>query len=483
MFFPLEWLDRLSFFSEEPSKQNFSIQRNIDAFLVNESNSSFEIGELEPQNKNDQQNAEEGDSSGDGLNNLNQEKWGDLLERLEKNTGFKENYPQTYDDLLESRGVSGSYIHRDRLHEDIVVKDVFPTIHNIDQPFEEILKAAPEKLNEFEDRNEIIELYRSQNSDEDIQLVEIKAEHKVNSFGPLVFPPAERKEYFDKTLPLDKTKQLSDFIEKYFNYDPNEGDLPIATRELYSQNLERLLYTFSSDPTYFFLDFYLENLNKEDFLHNALDQAAKLDGSKTATKLLMAIERIYEIQQRAWRTYYDFESIYKELPQQKKDRLRIETLRRANARYKEVLEKKGIKDLQELENKYLKRRYEIIDHIIKNTPKAYRLHDALFEQGFITWQMGLQNNDEKLKQEAIVQWQSLIDEVLPSNFSEKAYPDFINISHLRLLNALIKAYHREPETMKAVREQQISDIFMVQRHIKRLTKKRERESRLLWPDN
>src|SRR5690606_11159255 len=118
--------------------------------------------------------------------------------------------------------------------------------------------------------------------------------------------------------PDDKTQQLSNFINRYFQYDPNEGDLPIATRELYFKNLERLLYSFSSDQTYLYLDFYLENLNKADFLYQALNQAARLDGTKTATELLFTIERIYEIQQRAWKAYFEFDGLYADIPVEKR---------------------------------------------------------------------------------------------------------------------------------------------------------------------
>ena len=166
-----------------------------------------------------------------------------------------------------------------------MVKDVFPTIHNIDQHFEEILNAAPERLEEYVRRNKIIEQYRDPKVSDRADLMEVNFKEitKNGTLGPLNFPAPARQQYFDETLAEDKTLQLSNFINKYYDYDPNNGDLPIATRELYYQNLERLIYSFSNDPTYFYLDYYFENLNKEDFLFNALNSASKLDGTKTAT--------------------------------------------------------------------------------------------------------------------------------------------------------------------------------------------------------
>lgn len=489
MYFPIEWLEKLSVFQNELSDKNYSIQQEMEVTLIGNSKANKSL----ESDQGDQMSSESGNSQGDFSDELNQEgldqegldteKWGDLIHRLDANTGFKDKYTESYDDLIENSKVGNSYIHRDRKNEDIVVKEVFPTIYSIDQSFEDTLKVAPKKLDEFVERNDIIEQYRSQNSDEKTQLtVKLLSKDSAANLGPLKFPPAERQAFFDKTLSLDKTEQLSSFIKKYFSYDPNEGDLPIATRELYSENLERLLYSFSSDPTFFYLDFYLENLNKEDFLHNALSQASLLDGTKTASELLFSIERIYEIQQRAWGAYFDFDLLFQNIPPERRERLRVETLKRVNERYKEVLRKKDIKSFTDIKEKYLKRRYEIIEHIVNNTPDAYRLPDALFERAVILWEMGLQNNDEKAKQQAINQWQALIDEAKKTNFSPSAYSsDFINLPHLRLLDALLRVYQNEPADRKAIREKQISDALM-QRRSEQFTKKRAREKRILWPD-
>lgn len=481
LYFPIEWLEKLPFFKENVSPQSFTMRQSIDIELIGDSNGVDILEQL------DELTEGEGGEGGKGsqdelLAGVDQEKWGDLLERLEKNTGFKEGFRQTTEDLIDNSPVGSSYINRERNHEDVVIKEVFPTIYNIEQNFVDILKAAPKKLDDYTERNQIIEKYRSQQADSDSQLtLNIQSELDNKSSGPLTFPAEQRKAYFDKTLPVDKNKQLNDFISQYFRYDPNEGDLPIATRELYAENLERLLYTFSTDRTYFYLDFYLENLNKEDFLHNALYQASALDGSKTATELLFAIERIYEIQQRAWRSFFEFETIFKTIPPEKHDRLRVETLRRVNERYKEVLADKGLSNLTDLEKSYRQRRYEIMDYIVHNTPESYRLHDALFERAAILWEMGLQNNDPQSTQKAIEEWQLLINEAKKNNFSEAAYnSDFVNLPHLPLLDVLLSTYQNDLGSSKIVRERQISDL-LVQRHSKRFALKREREQRLLWP--
>lgn len=472
MYFPLEWLERF----------NFSNGQSKEFYLSSRGNLNVEI--LSNLDDDLNQEVSEGQSTGNGKGTgegPDQEKWGELLERLEENTGFANDFMQTFEDITPNSQVSERYIHRERYHEDIVVKEVFPTIYTIDQSFEEILKAAPQNLDDYVERNEIIERYRSQESSETSQLIVTLENKKAQgNLGPLHFPPEERQKFFDSTLPEDKSKQLTRFIQKYFNHDPNEGDLAVATRELYFQNLERLLYTFSADSSYFFLDFYLENLNKEDFLNNALYQAARLNGSKTSTELLFSLERIYEIQQRAWGAYFQFEKMYQELPEEKKNRLRVETLRRVDERYKGVLEKKGIKDFESVEEKYLQRRYEVMEYIINNSPKAYRTQDALFEQAVILWQMGLLKEDESKKQQAIAQWQGLVNQAKQQDFSVSAYPDFQNLPHLRLLDALMTQYQREEGLAKIQRERQISSMLM-QRQGKRLEGKRNREDKLLWP--
>jgi hypothetical protein len=474
-YFPVEWFNRLNLFNDQYIYQQDS-PRTLEAFLVGDSASPVTFDSNEQGAEGNQGKLSEG-----GMEGIDEEKWKDLISRLDENNGFAQNYVQSYDNLLEKRRVSDSYIYRERKHEDIVVKDVFPTIHNIDQPFETTLTAAKDQLEEYENRNEIIEQYRSPSSpDESDLIVGIIKQNGEHKLGPLKFPEAERQKFFDKTLTQDKTSQLSNFIDKYFQYDPNEGDLPIATRELYAKNLERLLYTFSSDPSYLFLDFYLENLNKEDFLHKALYQASRLDGSKTSTELLFSIERIYEIQQRAWRSYFEFERLYEKITEEKRSRLRIETLHRVDKRYKSVLQQKEIKEYDELEKKYLQRRYEIMEHIIINTPEKYRLHDAYFEQAAILWDTALKTENDQLTRQAISQWQSLIDQARQHDFSENAFNDFTNLKHLKHLEALIKAYQREPQSKKAARARQISSLLL-QRHNERLATKREREGRLLWP--
>ena len=478
-YFPLDFFDRL-FSTETPS--GLHTPSAPEAININLSaGTSSQTTEQEIGNSNDSPEASQADSG--GLDGIDKDKWGELLERLEKNTGFQQGFHQTYENFLPNTEVGNAYKFRDRKHEDIVIKEVFPTIHDIEKPFHEILKQANKKMKDYTERNDIIEAFRDPLTAKKSSLeIRFKAEEEVEGTPVLNFPPAERQAYFDKTLAEDKTKQLGDFIQKYFKYDPNKGDLPIATRELYYQNLERLLYSFSTDNTYFYLDYYLENLNKEDFLFNALDQVSKLDGSKTATELLFILQELYDIQQRAWRVYFDFGKTYEKISKEKGNRLRVETLRRVDERYKPVLESKNLTNYAELQKKYLQRRLEITDHIINNTPNRYRIHDAQFAQASVLWEMGvLENNSVKINQ-AIQTWNSLLNQASQNTLSDIEKEEFTNLPFLFEIEKHLTNYQRSPDRFKPALAQNISAL-LTRKDAKRIAEKHAREMRLLWSDN
>jgi hypothetical protein len=260
------------------------------------------------------------------------------------------------------------------------------------------------------------------------------------------------------------------------SYDPDEGDLPIATRELYYDNLQRIAYIFSSDPTYFYLDYFLENLNKEEFLKNSLYQAASLDGSKTQTELLFAIEDIYHIQQRAWNYYFSFGNMKNNLTEEKKNRLRNETLRRVHERYKNVLKEKGINQYNDIIALYSNKRLEIMDYILEHTPDGYRKNDALFERAFINWQQGVMANQADKKLLAIMQWLA----ITPDTMRADANTDFLSRESWQQLIPLLKGYLVANQAERQMAETKIQ-VTLNQRNQNKMAAKQAREERLLWP--
>jgi len=439
-------------------------------------------GDISELSKGDQDGDQQGDQQGEfpGGNG----KWNDLLQRLEENSKLTQSFPQKYEDLLSNESVGDSYIYRDRHHQDIVVKEVFPTIYEIDKPFKDILAAAPKKLDEYLERNEVIDQYRDWRLGKPNQPIKLNISGNLKGKvkkGPLNFPKNARSEYFDDTLKQSKEAQLSNFIREYFTYDPDKGDLPIATRELYYDNLQRLAYPFSSDPTYFYLDYYLENLNKEDFLNHSIYQASQLDSSKTQTELLFALQDIYHIQQHAWNYYFNFESLYKTLPTEKKNRLRTETLKRVDERYKKVLQDKNIKNYSEIRELYSKKRMEIMDYVLEKSPDQYRRNDALFEKAAIEWQLGAETNDMQHMQNASSAWLQLFQSVAEQTPPQAGEKDFLSRNTLFKLAPLLQHYQNAKNDIEKRALQIQIDQTLNLRFQDRLIVKRLREEKILWP--
>ena len=382
-------------------------------------------------------------------------------------------FPRVFEDMLQGRNINDSYIYRKRQYQDIVVKEILPSLYTIDKPFSEIIQQAPNDLKEHNIRNSIIEDFRTWKKGDDPNSF-MKAQIRYKDFkkdgkNPLNFPEEERKKYLDGSLPLSKETQLNRFIAQYFHYDPDEGDLPMAIRDLYYENLQRLAYQFSSDPSYFTLDYFQENLNKEDFLKNSLAQVAELSGTKAAVEILFAIENIYEIQQRAIRFLFYFISKYDQLPTEKKDRLRMETLRRATNKYKPILSKKKIFNYKNAVELYSKKRVEIMDYLIENSTTKYRLRDALFEKGRIYWDWGKHTRNKKYMQEAMNIWSGI-------SKIRSDQGDFLNQDAF----SQIKEIGFQFNNTDFHKEIQITRILH-NRLKKDMEKKRLREARLLWP--
>ena len=390
-------------------------------------------------------------------------------------------FPQVFEDLIPGHNAKQSYIYRKRQHQDIVVKEVLPTLYTIDKPFESILKQAPSDLKQHTDRNRVIEDFRSWLDGDDpreTSKVDIMDDRPDEGRTPLHFPRSERKKYFDSTLTEGKELQLKNFIDKYFHHDPNKGDLPLAIRDLYYENLQRLAYMFSYDVTFFMIDYFQENLNKEDFLKHSLAKVSELRKTKAATELLFAIENIYDIQQRATKLLLDFSKKYQELPNERKNRLRTETLKRVMERYRPLLKQKKILNQKDSFQIYAKRRLEIMDYLIKQTPRSYRVKDALFEKGRIYWELGKMNLDASQYEKAIRVWSKI-----PTIRSDRG--DFLNKDAFEKVWPYLKsAAVRRPEQKGRLSflplVNHISGILN-SRLQEQLSEKRIREDRLLWP--
>lgn len=404
------------------------------------------------------------------IDSLEKNGWKDLVKRLNDTKGLRKTFKEDFDSIIKDGNVADSYIYRDRFYEDIIVKEVFPTVHSIEKPFQEEVKNSPEELAKHEERNEIIRKFRNE-IDEDTESLStvIQNDDKLKKVKPpLNFSEAERKKYFDETLTLPKEEQLSDFIEKFSSHDPDKGDLPLMFRDLYYQNLQRLAYTFSPDSTYFSIDYLQENLNKEDYLKNSMSLLSELKGTKTATEILFTIENIYDIQSRAIEQYFINENNYKNATPEQRKQIRVETLRQIVERYAPVLKDKNIKTHEDALKLYHRKKLEIMDYLLANTPENYRRSDAIFEKGRILWERGIRTGSNKEKKEAAQLWSQITS--IPNS------GDFLNREAFQQMIPHIQEWKGNSST-KA--EMQINTFLSV-RLSPSLTEKKIREDRLLW---
>ncbi|WP_411823572.1 hypothetical protein [Leptospira sp. 'Mane'] len=443
----------------------------------------FEMGNSLSENKKTDKDGEgeNGEEEGEGDKGKNEGfakgkyeggKWDKLVKDLESTSELRKNFKNDLDSIVPSSGISDSYIKRERDYEDIIVKEVFPTLHSIRDPFKVDLEEAEDNLAVHKERNRIIEEFRKGEESPPITMrLSLEGEKKPRS--PLQMPKEERSQYLDKTLKQSKEKQLDQFVSRYMGYDVNKGDLSMFVRDLYYENLQRLAYTFSGDPSYFAVDYFQENLNKEDFLKQMMALLSEHLGTKTGTEILFTIENIYEIQGRALNVYFQNESLYQTYPEEKKQELRVETIRRVVEKYKPVLREKKIRSYSDAELAYTTKRLQIIDSLIKNTPAGYRLQDALFEKGRIFWESGILRGEDELLYKAIAEWKKI---------SLKGDGDFLaekTVENIRLTlqqEEIRDVFGKFPSNAK-----ERIDMAVRYRLADVLEKKKMREEKLLWP--
>lgn len=429
----------------------------------------------------------EGDGDGDGQGGFGENtdfdkdkykdsQWKDLVERLEESGDLRKNFKNNFDNITKDGSVDDSYINRKRDYEDITVKEVFPTVKNIDKPFREEIRQAPEELALHKERNKIIDLYRNITEDADVLHMELDVEGEKRNRSPLSMPKEERMQYLDRTLKQKKEKQMKDFVSRFMNYDPDKGDLPEFIRDLYYENLQRLAYTFSSDPTYFTIDYFQENLNKEDFLKHTMALYTELQGKKAGTEILFTLENIYEIQARALSLYFQNLQSFPMLSEESKKNLRVEVIRRVLEKYKPILKEKNIKSIQDVNELYTKKRLDILNTLIQDSPNNYRVADAKFDLGRVHWEyamnLGLSERKEHMSK-AIQAWNSIGN-------SDTQNGDFLNQKAWEEIRSeLQKSQVGNAKEPNFNSQNKISQILR-NRLGEVLNQKKVREDRLLW---
>ncbi|GBF50783.1 hypothetical protein LPTSP4_23100 [Leptospira ryugenii] len=401
-------------------------------------------------------------------------KWEELVENLESTSDLRKKFKEEYDKVPLNSGVADSYIKRNREYEDIIVKEVLPTLSTIRDPFKVDLDSAEDNLILHKERNRIIEEFRKGGEELNPITMKISKEGDTIKKTPLEMGKSERSQYLDRTIKQKKEKQLEEFSSRFMGYDPDKGDLSLFVRDLYYENLQRLAYPFSSDPTYFTIDYFQENLNKEDFLKQMMALLAENLGTKVGTEILFTLENIYEIQARALFELFQSVPIVNAASPEQKETIRYETLRRVIEKYKPILKSKKISDIAIVQKLYAKKRLEIIDTLIQNSPKSYRLKDAYFEKGRILWEMGRAENEDRYLEEALSVWAKIPQ--------EREEGDFLLKKAFETLSFVLKdgELRESSGNISDISKSRI-DYVLKERLMEAMNQKKLREDRLLWP--
>jgi hypothetical protein len=396
--------------------------------------------------------------------------WEKLVENLEKTKDLRKNFLESYNNIIKEGISSDLYVKRFRHFEDMIVKDVLPTIYGIEKPFEEEIKKAENELEHHNERNRIIEEFRNPEFKEPNKVTIEKENNK--KLQQLNMPESERDDYFDSILSIRKEDQLNEFISRFSGYDPDKGDLPLVYRDLYYKNLQRIAYTFSGDPTYFATDYFEENLNKEDYLKNALDLVSKMKNTKTASEILFTILDIYEIQERAINQVFQSREFLKTIDPKLNKEIRVETIKRVIEKYSPIFAQKKIENFADVQRHYHKKKLEIIDYLINTSPSNYRGADAHFEKGRLLWERGLQLNDKTILEKAVAEWKEI------ESISKKENDDFLNSKTFQLIQPLLSEFTQSNNSQATINQ---LNMFLQTRMSDVLEAKRKREEKLLWP--
>ncbi len=399
--------------------------------------------------------------------------WENLVKDLESASRLRDGFKNDYDNVYSFSDVSDSYIRRERDYEDIVVKEVFPTLKTIRDPFTVDIEEADDNLAVHKERNRIIEEFRK-GEEQSIVTITVASEGENPPKSPLSMPKEERSDYLDQTLKQSKEKQLDQFISRFMGYDPDKGDLAKFVRDLYYENLQRLAYVFSGDPSYFTVDYFQENLNKEDFLRQMMALLSENLGTKVGTEVLFTLDNIYFIQARALKVLMEGEALYASASDEQKNKLRMEIIKRVSEKYRPLLKEKNIRSYADVENAYSKKRLEIMDTLIKNSPAGYRLNDAHFEKGKILWDSGMFRGEDRLLFSAIEEWKKINPKSKEGDFlAAKSYDSLGIILQQEDVKDMYGKF--SPAAKDRIN-------YVMTHHLEEeINLKRQREEKLLWP--
>jgi hypothetical protein len=164
------------------------------------------------------------------------------------------------------------------------------------------------------------------------------------------------------------------------------------------------------------------------------------------------------------------------LSEESKKELRVEVIRRVLERYKKLIQEKNIKSVADINRLYFKKRLEIMDTLIANTPDNYRLADGIFEKAKIHWEYSqtLTIEEKKMEQDkALDLWKKI-------QSSPSANGDFLNEKPLKEIKSILEISRLNPDGLLDMNAQLGISSILRNRLQEPLTAKKNREDKLLW---
>jgi hypothetical protein len=203
---------------------------------------------------------------------------------------------------------------------------------------------------------------------------------------------------------------------------------------------------------------------------------SEFQNNKLGTEILFTLENIYDIQGRAVSMYFQNKELLSRMNEQEKEQLRVEVIRRVLERYQKIFQEKNIKSIDDVNRLYSKKRLEIMDTLIQNTPNNYRKADGLFEKARIHWEYSqtLAMEERIIEQSKAIQIWKGISAVHATN------GDFLNEKALEEIKNTLRTSQRSPDGMIDGNSQIAISSILRNRISEFLRAKSERESKLLW---
>jgi hypothetical protein len=341
-------------------------------------------------------------------------------------------------DFLSSE-VPSAYINRKRNLKALLTYDVLPVLGNFKKRLFKALKSKNKK----------------------IQLTSVVK-------MPLDLG-MKKDEILDGWIYLEKQEQINNFISHYSSkYNPDKGELASFYSDFYYYNIMPLVYNFSANKSYKFIDSLVENLHINYFLDTFLSELNKNKNSNYATEILFSILQLLQDQQQIIELLL---MDWKEdlIPARIKKYPRYFILDNILTRYKEKLNKKKIKNTKQGVHYFYKLQMRILKWMHKKIPGSYRKGDIQFEIARLLWRTGNQNKKKNLMKKALGIWKKL-----------GKVSGGLTKGRKIVIKKMLSFFKKNKKLNK--KDQKKINYYLYELHAKKYNKKEARKTKLLWQD-